>query len=144
VSQGIRQFLNFQKAITASCLSLRSKLCQDCDARHAKCSHILIEGSLEVKLPTYGQMKSRDGTPLWREAHLEGRMHGAHHVWSTFRSCDVEEVRAVLWRQPHFEVKMYKAHQLRTTFGSWDVEKMHVVVARSILNIGGPRAIFWG
>ena len=36
-----------------------------------------------------------------------------------------------LWRGAHFEVKMYKTHQVRTTFGSCDVEKVHAVVARS-------------
>ena len=36
-----------------------------------------------------------------------------------------------LWREAHFQVKMYKTHQLRTTFGSCDVEKVHAVVARS-------------
>ena len=35
-----------------------------------------------------------------------------------------------LWREAHFQVKMYKTHQLRTTFGSCDVEKVHAVVAR--------------
>ena len=80
---------------------------------------------------------------------------------STFRSCDVEKVHAVvarrqskskctkhtrsgpllevemskkctpLWREAHFEVNMHKTHQVRTTFGSWDVEKVHAVVARS-------------
>ena len=36
-----------------------------------------------------------------------------------------------LWREAHVEVKMYKTHQVRTTFGSCDVEKVHAVVARS-------------
>ena len=36
-----------------------------------------------------------------------------------------------LWREAHFEVKMYKTHHCRTTFGSCDVEKVHAVVARS-------------
>ena len=36
-----------------------------------------------------------------------------------------------LWREEHFKVKMYKTHQLRTTFWSCDVEKVHAVVARS-------------
>ena len=100
-------------------------------------------------------------TPLWREAHFQVKMYETHHCRTTFGSCDVEKVHAVvarstfpsqmykthqlrttfgswdvekctpLWREAHFEVKMYKTHQLRTTFGSWDVEKVHAIVARS-------------
>ena len=36
-----------------------------------------------------------------------------------------------LWREAHFQVKLYKTPQHRTTFGSCDVEKVHAVVARS-------------
>ena len=100
-------------------------------------------------------------TPLWREAHLEVKMYKTHQVRTTFGSCDVEKVHAVvarstfpsqnvqntrvgpllevamskkctpLWREAHFQVKMYKTHHARTTFGSCDVEKVHAVVARS-------------
>ena len=69
-------------------------------------------------------------TLLWREAHFEVKMYKAHHGRTTFGSCDVEKVHAVVARST-FEVKMYKTHQVRTTFGSWDVEKVHAVVARS-------------
>ena len=103
---------------------------------------------------------SKKCTPLWREAHFQVKMYKAHHSRTTFGSCDVEKVHAVvarhfevkmykthqvrpllavemskkctpLWREAHFEVKMYKAHHSRTTFGSCDVEKVHAVVARS-------------
>ena len=97
-------------------------------------------------------------TPLWREAHFQVKMYKTHQLRSTFGSCDVEKVHAVvistskctkhtrsrpllevemskkctpLWREAHFEVKMYKTHQVRTTFGSCDVEKAQAVVARS-------------
>ena len=100
-------------------------------------------------------------TPLWREAHFEVKMYKTHHCRTTFGSCDVEKVQAVvakriskskctkhtivgpllevamskkctpLWREAHFEVKMYKTHHGRTTFGSCDVGKVHAVVARS-------------
>ena len=73
---------------------------------------------------------SKKCTPLWREAHFEVKMYKAHQVRTTFGSCDVEKVHAVVARST-FWVKMYKAHQVRTTFGSWDVEKVHAVVARS-------------
>ena len=37
-------------------------------------------------------------TPLWREAHLEVKMHKTHHGRTTFGSCDVEKVHAVVAR----------------------------------------------
>ena len=37
-------------------------------------------------------------TPLWREAHFEVKMYKAHHVRTTFGSCDVEKVHAVVAR----------------------------------------------
>ena len=97
-----------------------------------------------------GEMKNC--TPLWREAHFQVKMYKAHHCRTTFGSCNVEKVHAVvarstvlgpllevemlkkcmpLWREAHLQVKMYKADQRRSTFGSCDVEKVHAVVARS-------------
>ena len=35
-------------------------------------------------------------TPLWREAHFEVKMYKAHQVRTTFESCDVEKVHAVV------------------------------------------------
>ena len=37
-------------------------------------------------------------TPLWREAHLEGKMYKTHQCRTTFGSCDVEKVHAVVAR----------------------------------------------
>ena len=37
-------------------------------------------------------------TPLWREAHVEAKMNKARHSRTTFGSCDVEEVHAVVAR----------------------------------------------
>ena len=37
-------------------------------------------------------------TPLWREAHLEVKMYKTHQVRTTFGSCDVEKVHAVVAR----------------------------------------------
>ena len=104
---------------------------------------------------------SKKCTPLWREAHFEVKMLKMPQLRTTFGSCDVENVHAVvagstfrsqnvqntmlgpllevamskkctpLWREAHFEVKMYKTLGDRTTFGSCDVEKVHAVVVRS-------------
>ena len=35
-------------------------------------------------------------TLLWREAHFQVKMYKAHHCRTTFRSCDVEKVHAVV------------------------------------------------
>ena len=41
---------------------------------------------------------SKKCTPLWREAHFEVKMYKAHHCRTTFGSCDVEKVHAVVAR----------------------------------------------
>ena len=37
-------------------------------------------------------------TPLWREAHFQVKMYKTHHSRTTFGSCDVEKVHAVVAR----------------------------------------------
>ena len=98
---------------------------------------------------------SKKCMPLWREAHFQVKMYRTPQLRTTFGSCYVEKVHAVvarstfpsqnvpllevvmwkkctpLWREAHFQVKMYKAPHVRATFGGSDVEKVHVVVARS-------------
>ena len=41
---------------------------------------------------------SKKCTPLWREAHFEVKMYKAHRCRTTFGSCDVEKVHAVVAR----------------------------------------------
>ena len=41
---------------------------------------------------------SKKCTPLWREAHFEVKMRKTHHGRTTFGSCDVEKVHAVVAR----------------------------------------------
>ena len=41
---------------------------------------------------------SKKCTPLWREAHFEVKMYKTPQLRSTFRSCDVEKVHAVVAR----------------------------------------------
>ena len=43
-----------------------------------------------------GEMKNC--TPLWREAHFQVKMHKTHHCRTTFGSCNVEKVHAVVAR----------------------------------------------
>ena len=96
---------------------------------------------------------SKKCTPLWREAHFQVKMHKTHQLRTTFGSCNVEKVHAVvarstkptilgpllevemskkctpLWREAHFQVKMYKTHHVRTIFGGSDVfsRGIHIV-----------------
>ena len=77
-------------------------------------------------------------TPLWREAHFEVKMYKTHHGRTTFGSCDVEKVHAVVarstfWSQnvqntpgpDHFwQLRCWKAHAVvaRSTFPSQKVK----------------------
>ena len=66
-----------------------------CDAKHiskSKCTkHTTFGPVLEVAM-------SKKCTPLWREAHFEVKMYKAHHVRTTFGSCDVQKVHAAVAR----------------------------------------------
>ena len=68
-------------------------------------------------------------TPLWREADFEVKRYKTPQRRTTFGSCDVEKVHAVVARST-FRSQNVKNTRVRTTFGSCDVEKVHVV-ARS-------------
>ena len=121
------------------------------------CTPLWREAHFEVKMykthhcvgPLLEVAMSKKCTPLRREAHFQVKMYKTQNSRTTFGSCDVERVHAVvarsifpsqnvqkpllevamskkctpLWREAHFHIKMYKTHHLRTTFGSWDVEK---------------------
>ena len=66
-----------------------------CGAKHiskSKCTkHTIVGPLLEVAM-------SKKCTPLWREAHFEVKMDKTHHCRTTFGSCDVEKVHAVVAR----------------------------------------------
>ena len=51
---------------------------------------------------------SKKYTPLWREAHFEVKMYKAHHCRTTFGSCDVEKVHAVVARSTFRKSKWTK------------------------------------
>ena len=134
------------------------KSARRCGTKHiskSKCTkHLSVGPLLEVAM-------SKKCTPLWHEAHFQVKMYKTPQRRTTFGSCDVEKVHAVVarstfpsqnvqntsasdhfWKlrcrksarrcgEAHFQVKMYKTHHARTTFGGCDVEKVHAVVARS-------------
>ena len=54
-------------------------------------------GSLKRRLRSHlARWEMKNCTPLWPEAHFEVKMYKTPHLRSTFRSCDVEKVHAVL------------------------------------------------
>ena len=69
------------------------KSARRCGAKpKSKCpKHTRVGALLEVEM-------SKKCTPLWREAHVEVKMHKTPHVWTTFGSCDVEKVHAIVAR----------------------------------------------
>ena len=71
------------------------KSARRCGAKHiskSKCTkHTILGPPLEVAM-------SKKCTPLWREAHFQVKMHKTHQVRTTFGSCDVEKVHAVVAR----------------------------------------------
>ena len=71
------------------------KSARRCGAKHmskSKCTkHTRFGPLLEVAM-------SKKCTPLWREAHFQVKMYKTLGVRTTFRSCDVEKVHAVVAR----------------------------------------------
>ena len=71
------------------------KSARRCGAKHiskSKCTkHTRFGPLLEVEM-------SKKRTPLWREAHFQVKMYKTHQVRTTFGSCDVEKVHAVVAR----------------------------------------------
>ena len=69
------------------------KSARRCGAKHiskSKCTkHTILGPLLEVEM-------SKKCTLLWREAHFEVKMYKTHHCRTTFGSCDVEKVHAVV------------------------------------------------
>ena len=104
---------------------------------------------------------SKKRTPLWREARFQVKMYKTHHGRTTFGSCDVEKLHAVVarstfpsqnvqntpWSDHFWKLRCRKSARrcgakhiskskctklgVRTTFGGSDVEKVQAVVARS-------------
>ena len=81
--------------------------------RSQNAQHTTFGPLLEVEV-------SKKCTPLWREAHLEVKMHKTHHSRTTFGSWDVEKVHAIVARST-FGSQNVKKTRARTTFGSSDV-----------------------
>ena len=67
-----------------------------------------------------GQMRVENCTRLWRQAHFQVKMYKTPQLRSTFRSCDVGKVHAVVARST-FRSQSVKNTRFRTTVGRSDV-----------------------
>ena len=71
------------------------KSARRCGAKHiskSKCTkHTMVGPLLAFEM-------SKKCTPLWCEAHFEVKIYKTHHSRTTFGSCDVEKVHAVVAR----------------------------------------------
>ena len=89
-----------------------------CGAKHiskSKCTkHLSFGPLLEVAM-------SKKCTPLWREAHFQVKMYKTHHSRTTFGSCDVEKMHAVVARStfPSQNVQNTPGSDHFWRFGCW-------------------------
>ena len=107
------------------------KSARRCGAKHickSKCTKHTSSGPL-----LYIAM-SKKCTPLWREARFQVKMYKTHHGRTTFWSCDVEKVHAVVARSTFLSQNVqstpFSDHFLKFRCRK-SVEKVHAVVARS-------------
>ena len=94
------------------------KSARRCGTKHiskSKCTkHTRFGPLLEVEM-------SKKCTPLWREAHFQVKMYKTHHARTTFGSCDVEKVYAVVARSTFRSENVQNTPcSARTTFGGSD------------------------
>ena len=59
-----------------------------------------------------GQMRDEKCTPSWREAHFQVKMYKTHQHRTTFGSCNVEKVHAVMARST------FRSQKVKGTRGS--------------------------
>ena len=107
------------------------KSARRCGAKHISKSKVLKTDGLG---PVFEVEMSKKCTPLWREAHFQVKMYKTHQLRTTFGSCDVEKVHAVVARStfPSQNVQNtpFSDHFWRFRRRK-SVEKVHAVVARS-------------
>ena len=96
------------------------KSARRCGAKHiskSKCTkHTNVGPLLEVAM-------SKKCRPMWREAHFQVKMYKTHQVRTTFWSCDVEKVHAVVARST-FGSQTCKKLRVLSLFWREDVEKV--------------------
>ena len=74
------------------------------------------------------EMKS--GTPLWREAHFQVKMHKTHHARTTFGTWDVGKCTPLCWKHVS-KSKVLKTDGLRALLEVFGVETVYVAMAGS-------------
>ena len=94
------------------------KSARRCGAKHilkSKCTKHTRSG------PLLAVAMSKKCTPLWREAHFEVKMYKTHHCRTTFGSCDVEKVHAIVaWSAfPSQNVQNTTCSRHFWRFGCW-------------------------
>ena len=89
------------------------KIARRCGEKHISKSKVLKTDGFRALLDVE---MSKKCTPLWREAHVQVKMYKTPQLRSTFRSCDVEKVHAVVARST-FASEKAKTFHVRTTFG---------------------------
>ena len=84
-----------------------------------KCTPLWREAHFEVKMlktqgfgPLLEVRMSKKCTLLWRERHFEVKMYKTHHSRTTFGSCNVEKVHAVVAR------RTFRSKNVQNTRGS--------------------------
>ena len=88
-------------------------------------------GSLKRRVQSHlARREMKNCTLLWHEADLQVKINKTHHARTTFGSCDVKKVHAVVARST-FPSQNGQSTPWSDHFGSWHVEKLHAVVARS-------------
>ena len=90
-----RKVGSLKRRVRASWPQERWKIARRCGAKHISKSKVLKTGGLG---PLLEVEMSKKCTPLWREAHFQVKMYKTLGVRTTFGSCDVEKVHAVVAR----------------------------------------------
>ena len=114
-----------------------------CGAKHiskSKCTkHTILGPLLEVEM-------SKKCTSLWREAHVQVKMYKTHHSRTTFGSCDVEKVHAVVARSTFRSQNVqnttcsrhfwrFRCRKSARRCGAKHISKSNVIVAQGIVHL---------
>ena len=94
--------------------------------------HLRVGPLLEVEM-------SKKCTPWWREARLEVKMYKSHHSWTTFGSCDVEKVHAVVARRT-IRVELLKAPGVLDHFLAIRCRKCMLLLREARLEVKSVKA----
>ena len=90
-------------------------------------------GSLKQRVRSQlARWEIKNRTPLWREAHFQVKMYKTHHVRTSFGSCDVEKMHAVVARSIF---PSQKCKKLRGTEHFWTFRCRFAWQAQGIVHL---------